>query len=460
MSDAHNKHRRNRAIRWAVATSLMSKAGTALLQLIAIPIAIRTLGLELFGIYSTIAMGIYIVMLLQVGIGPALTHGISSALARGSRPQERAYYTTAFFIILALAAAGATIVSCILTFVPIPVLFGKEYAPHAEIMRPALWLGLAIIMCQFVLSHTERTREGYLEANINNAWGAAGNFLGAFALAFGISSFPTIEYLLLCIFASNVLAKIGNTIHLLIQRPWLFPFPRLFQRNIARSLFSDGVAFSLSTSVTGLIEFNACALIIGHLAGPASVGIFNILVQIDVILIGFIVMITTPTWPSIVDALARKDMAWIQVAARRLRLFGATYCLAAMVGLVALGPFLIPLWLGPEIEIPRFTLFAFMCFFSIGTWNHIHHSMLVGMGKVKPAAVYVLLEAAVILGPATFGLLHFGLPGLLFGLALTKLLITGTVFPRMFQRAIEQHDSSPLSPPPTTPLPANQSAAS
>ncbi|MEM7144757.1 MAG: oligosaccharide flippase family protein [Verrucomicrobiota bacterium] len=457
---SNGTHRRNHAIRWAVITSLMSKAGTALLQLISIPIAIRVLGLEVFGIYSTIAMGILIVMLLQVGVGPALTHGISQALARNSRTDQQNYYTTAFFIILGLATLGVTIVSSILTTIPIPVLFGAKYAPFADTMRPALWLGLGIVIAQFILSHTERTREGYLEANINNAWGAAGNFLGAAALAVGISHFPSIEYLLLCVFGSNALAKLGNTIHLLIQRPWLFPRPRLFRRSIARHLLSDGVAFSLSSSVTGLVEFNACALIIGHLAGPATVGIFNVIVQIDVTLAGFVIMITTPTWPAIVDAVARHDLKWIQAAATKLRRFGAAYCVAAMIGIVTLGPWLIPLWLGPEVQIPRLTLFAFMCFFSIGIWNHIHHSLLIGMGKVKPAAVFVLAEALVILGPATLGLTQFGLPGLLLGMGLTKLAITGTVFPRMFRKSVHQiQPSRDKSNPSDAPLATNPSAS-
>ncbi|MEM8953989.1 MAG: oligosaccharide flippase family protein [Verrucomicrobiota bacterium] len=462
MSGASTKgtgqHRRNHAIRWAVITSLMSKAGTALLQLISIPIAIRVLGLEMFGIYSTIAMGILIVMLLQIGVGPALTHGISQALARHSRSDQQSFYTTAFFIILGLATIGVMVVSSILTTIPLPVLFGQKYAPFEDTMRPALWLGLGIVIVQFILSHTERTREGYLEANINNAWGAAGNFLGATALALGIAHFPSIEYLLLCVFGSNALAKLGNTIHLLIKRPWLFPRPSLFRPSIARHLFSDGVAFSLSSSVTALVEFNVCALIIGHLAGPATVGVFNVLIQIDVTLAGFVIMITTPTWPAIVDALTRYDLNWIKTAAARLRRFGAAYCLAAMAGLVAFGPSLIPLWLGPEVQIPRLTLFAFMCFFTIGIWNHIHHSLLIGMGMVKPAALFVLLEALVILGPATLGFAQFRLPGLFLGMALTKLLVTGTVFPKMFRKSLNEIQPPQEAEPPQPALATNSSA--
>ena len=65
------------------------------------------------------------------------------------------------------------------------------------------------------------------------------------------------------------------------------------------------------------------------------------------------------------------------------------------------------------------------------------------MGKVKPVAAYVLFEASVVLVPGLAGLLSFGLPGLLFGMALAKLLITGTIFPRMFRRAVHEREHEP-----------------
>ena len=64
-----NRHaaRRDRSIRLAVATSFLSKAGTALFQLLSIPVAIRVLGREEFGLYTTVNFTLATVALLQIG---------------------------------------------------------------------------------------------------------------------------------------------------------------------------------------------------------------------------------------------------------------------------------------------------------------------------------------------------------------------------------------------------------
>ncbi len=439
--------RRDRSIRLAIATSLMSKGGTAILQLVSIPIAIRVLTFEVYSIYATVAIAIAIVGLFQVGVGPALAHGISRAVARGDRDAEKSCYPPSFFLLATMALAGGIAAAVILANVPIPVLFGSAYAAHAATMYSALSLGVVIILIQFVLTHTERTREGYLEVNINNLWGAAGNVLGAFAVGIGVFFFPTIEYLLLAVFGSNVAGKIGNTIHLLVKRPHLLPSPRRFRPRLARELIKDGIAFSMAGSLTPLVEINACALIIAHVAGPVPVGIFNILIQIDTILFGVILMFTTPTWPAVIDASARRDFAWIHSTARRLRSFAIGYAGLAGAALVLLGPIAIPLWLGDEVHIPRATLVAFSLYFLVGARNHVNHSLLVGIGKVVEASRYIVLEAAIILGPAVIGISLFDLPGLLAGMCLTKALVTGIVFPRIFSHAmeLEEHSQSTFS---------------
>jgi len=71
--------RRSRSIRLAVVTSFLSKAGTVLLQLLSIPIAVRVLGRQEFGLYTTVNLTLSTVALLQVGVGPALTHGLTRA---------------------------------------------------------------------------------------------------------------------------------------------------------------------------------------------------------------------------------------------------------------------------------------------------------------------------------------------------------------------------------------------
>lgn len=94
MDGLEQSENRNRSIRQAVVTSLFSKFGTVILRLVSIPVAIRVLGMEEFGVYATIMVIVSMIDALHVGIGPALTREISKAVAQGNREKERGVFST------------------------------------------------------------------------------------------------------------------------------------------------------------------------------------------------------------------------------------------------------------------------------------------------------------------------------------------------------------------------------
>ena len=178
--------RRNRSIRMAVATSFLSKAGTALMQLVAIPIAVRVLGRAEYGLFTSVSLTLTTVSLLEIGVGPALTHGISGANARHDPEAQARLASSAWFVMLGMALLAAALLAVVLLAVPLPVLYGSGFAGKEAAMRPALWLGLFFFAAMFLLNLTERLREGYLEVHANNLWGATGNLVAATAVAAGV----------------------------------------------------------------------------------------------------------------------------------------------------------------------------------------------------------------------------------------------------------------------------------
>ena len=68
MEDDGSATRRDRSIRLAVLTSILSKGGTALLQLLAIPLAVRVMGREEFGLYTCVELTLSTIVLLEVGV--------------------------------------------------------------------------------------------------------------------------------------------------------------------------------------------------------------------------------------------------------------------------------------------------------------------------------------------------------------------------------------------------------
>lgn len=452
MSDAH----RNSSIRSAVLTSVLSKAGTALLQLLALPLAMRVMGWEEFGLYASVAGFLTAMYLFEAGLGPALTHGISQAVARDDQATQSRLSATAFYLIAALMLLGASVLATLILTQPVERLFGAEFTAYADVLKSALWVGLILLSVSLLLSHTDRLREGYLEARYVNLWGAAGNFLAAAAVGIGIWAFPSVIYLLLAVFGPLVLGRLANTWQLWRARPWVTPRPRHFHHNLVRGLITDGVAFAVVSLGVNLVEFNLIQNLFGRVAGPSGVTSFSIFVTLTIAQLGFVMMLTTPTWPAIADAAARGELAWVRRAARRLEGYALAFAFASGTGLVLLGPWLLPLWLGPRAaSLDRPILLAYAFYFLLYAWRHVQHMVLIGLGQTRRLARIQLLESVLLALAAWFAMQHASLALLLAVMTTTILLITGWRLPWLVRQELRSLAAKPSTPPPPAVTPSD-----
>ncbi len=440
MTAAHEEShasRRGRSIRLAVLTSFLSKGGTILLQLLSIPIAIRVLGRAEFGLYATVNLTLSTVAMLQVGVGPALTHGLTQARAVGDEKRQRELGSTAFFLIGGIALLTGLALSAVLLMIPLTTLFGESFAGSESALRPALWTGLGLFLMLFILNHTERVREGYLEVASNNLWGAAGNVMAAVFAGIGIWWVPQVWFLVLAIYGAMVLGKLCNTAALWRKRPLMLPSLKHLRPPVARHLFSDGLAFSTCCLITGVIEFNFCGWLVGRMDGPSAVALYGIFVTLTTMQLGFVVMLSTPTWPAVAEALARGDHPWARMAAKRLYLFGGGFAVCSALGLFLLGPWLLPLWLGKDFSnISRPLLACYGLYFIAHVWRHLNHTLMIGAGQVSKLVGIQLFESAAVAVLGYTALKTGGIPALLATMGIVILALTGTFLPKRVSRAL------------------------
>tara|TARA_R110002096_G_scaffold182022_17_gene359813 strand:+ start:326 stop:1669 length:1344 start_codon:yes stop_codon:yes gene_type:complete len=447
-----------------VFTSLISKSGTTVLRLVSIPIAISQLSLELFGVYTTITMAVSLVDMLHIGIGPALTRELPKALAAGDREKEKTIFVTSIILSTALTLLAILVTSIVILNVPITTLFGPEFLSVSDTMYRAIWVGIAILGLEMICKTFEMARDGYLETRFTNAWGAAGNVVGAITLVSGIWFFPTIEFLLLAVNGSVAFAKLGNTIHLLIQRPYLFPRFSLFRKKLVPSLALNSARFTVTYALAAALECNLMAYLIGRAVGPAAVGVFNIMVTVLFSLTGIVVMFTKPYWPALMDAFERKDIGWIKLTSTRLRLGGLGFALLCGVGLTSLGPWLLPLWVGEEFyssvtenfQMDRFALGAFSIYFAAFIWRHINQTLALGVGGLNPVVFTVLAEGVFLFCASSIALVNTGKISFIYlAMAGSILLFSSWLFPCIFRRGERSLSTSNAEPsePDQSPLP-------
>lgn len=435
---------RDRSIRLAVVTSLVSKLGTIFLRLVSIPIAMRLLGIEQFGVYAAITMAVGMIDMLHVGIGPALTREISRAVAKGDRKREKTIFGTCILLSTALTLIAAFAAAMLLYHVPIAKLFGEEFAPLSEVMYRAAWIGIVILLIEAICVTFEMARDGYMETRYNNAWGAGGNIVGAALLLGGIWFFPTIEFLLIAVNGSIVLAKFGNSIHFLFQRRYLFPRFSLFRSDLVPGLLGDSLRFSVTYILAAMIEYNIMAFIIGRISGPDAVAVFNVMVTIHFSLAGVVGMFTKPIWPALMDAFERKDKPWILKMGGKLQLGSLGFAAIAGFGIVLVGPILLPIWAGEEFtnvrdsfQMDRTALFAFALYFLLHVWRHTNQTLALGVGKINSVVCIVLTEAACLLSLACFALVRTGeISMIYFSMAAAIALFSGWMFPVIFREGM------------------------
>jgi O-antigen/teichoic acid export membrane protein len=443
MEDQATQHasRRDRSIRLAVITSFLSKAGTVLLQFVAMPIAARVMSREELGLYTAVSLALATVALLEIGIGPALAHGLSKARAGEDHEGGRKLSSTAFFMMIGLALLAGIGLSAVLTNVPLTTLFGEKFEGSESAMRPALWVGLGLFLMLFVLNLTDRLREGLLEVDRTNTWGAVGNVIAAVAVAIGVGLFKIREvwFLVLAIHGAVVLAKLCNTATLWKRHPDLIPTLRCVCPSMARHLFGDGLAFSTCCLLTGVVEYNLCGWMVGHVSGPSMVALYGIFVTLMVMQMGFVIMVSTPTWPAVAEALARGDRPWARKASRKLYLFGSGFALCSAIGLIAIGSWALEIWLGDKYaNTPRGLLAAFAFYSVAHIWRHLNHALTIGVGKVTRLARVQLVETFILAIAAWAALRYGGVGPMLIAMAASIFAVTGWVLPRLVKKELAE----------------------
>jgi O-antigen/teichoic acid export membrane protein len=237
---------------------------------------------------------------------------------------------------------------------------------------------------------------------------------------------------------SMVLGKLCNTVTLWKKHPLMLPSLKFARLSMARHLFSDGIAFSTCCLVTGVVEYNFCGWMVGRAGGPDAVALYGIFITLTVMQLGFVVMLSAPTWPAVAEALARNDISWARNAAKRLYLYGTGFAVCSALGLVLVGPWVLPIWLSKDFSnISRTLLACYGLYFIAHVWRHLNHTMMIGTGQVGKLVRIQLIESATV---ATLGAtaLHFGgVEALLATMGVVILALTGTVLPKWVVGALK-----------------------
>lgn len=420
-------------VRLAFLTSAASKALGFLVQFLAVPLAVKALGAERFGIYSILVSALTWIDLGRLGIGPGLTRGMAIAWNKDDRATEKKLFSNAFFLLVFMAA----LVGCLLTLLlsiggpRLEASFGPSAARYrAEIATGAIFV-VSFLMAQIVFSSAEAVRSAYQEDYVNNSMNLLGNVL-ALVFVLGVTYYwPTIQGFTIAVFGSIAISKGLNLIVLLgWSHRYLLPRWSDVQLGTIKSLLNTSFAFWVIQIATLMMQ-NFSLVLLGAKVGPETLAPYAVLFRLLQLLSTVVLMMTMPLWPAITDAVVRKDHDWIQNAYKRLvrvvMLFSA--CVALVIGVA--GDKLVHLWVGNKLYVDKNLVVVLGIYFVIWMWNHSHAAVLFGLGRLWLMALTILAEGTLVLALGWALVPHFGNLGMAFSLCLAGVLSSGWILPML-----------------------------
>lgn len=431
---------RNKRLRYAVGTSLLSKVVTAIVQIIALPIAIRALGNEQFVLYAMLTSAVGWLSLVNIGIGPALAVRISTAAARKDHVAEKQIFTSAFLPILSIVVLFGLISFLVIHFIPITSLFGTNYFENAGIIKKGISILVVLFLLQTVLSVIEATQLGYQEQYVLNFVAMMSNICCIVAIILVAKYNPSVIWMILAVSGPPFLFRIANAIIFLTNRFFLIPSIKNFSWSDCKSLLSNGFIFSLAGGLGNFLCHQFPVMLAGRSWDAPDAASFTVAMNALIIASGMISMITPSLWPAISESITRGEFEWVRVAYRRLWLYCTGYGTLMAIIFAVFGTQLFRLWYGSTIQMNQSLNFFLGLYFVLLMWENANFTMLIGMKLIiLPSMLYLIRSIfSIILMMTLFK--SIGTSGPFISLCLPLCILTLIPFTLLVRHTLREHE--------------------
>lgn len=446
---AQERHRR---IALTTASSAAARGITVLTVLISIPLAVRYLGPERYGLWATISSTIAMLGFADAGLGNGLITTIAEAHGLDDRSNARRYVSSAFFMLCVIAAGLAALFALAYQWVSWPDIYNVSSAEaRAEAgVTTAVFAGCFLV--SLPLSVVEKVQLGFQEGYVTGIWQAAGSIFGLIGVLVAIAVEADLPWLVLSMAGAPAVSRLANGVWLFgRRRTWLAPRLDSATWSAAKKILRLGLMFFV-LQMAVVIAFTSDNIIVAQLFGASAVTEYFVPMRIFSAAPLILVMLFNPLWPAYAEAIVRGDRDWASQTLRRSLFLSIGVCLSISAVLVALGVPLVHAFAGSTVS-PSLLLLS-----GLGVWAVISAAgnavsmFLNGLSVVR----FQVITATLMAGAAVSGKIllgeAIGLPGVIWGTiiayTLFVLIPSAVVVPRLLTERRQ-----PPSPTPTEVMP-------
>lgn len=410
---------------------MLSKGVTLVTNALIIPVAIRYLGVESFGIWTTISTALAMLLVLDLGVANSLTNFISEAYAREDRKLAGTYSTTALAVMTFIAFLLGALAYILWPHIHWLSFFHLSSATEIPMVSHAMAAALIVFLFGLPASLAAKILGGYQELRTANIFTAAGSLLNLVAVVVLVRMHATLPMLVAgssgALVATNLLCLAWIV---MFRKPWLRPRVTHLSTTVSRRMMQLGSEFFV-LQIAGLVVFNSDNLVVTHYLGPAEVATYSIAWR----LVGYATVVQTlltpALWPAFSEAFVRGDLEWIRRTFWRTMMFTMGTALIFSAVFAVSGRWIIQIWAG-SAAVPTEGLLLLMCaWILISTFMNNTATVLVAKGQARLQAWCSLAATGVNLALSIYLVQRIGAPGVILATILSYVFVL--IIPQTWQ---------------------------
>ena len=390
--------------------AIVAKCIALLTTLVSVPLTVKYLGTERFGMWMTISSLVSLIGFADFGLGSGLVSSIAHRQGKGDDGGIAQLISSAFFMLLMIGACILAAFCAIYHLVP----WARIYSVSSELAireaRPATLVFVACFCANLPLAVSQRVQMALQEFWLANIWIALGNVLGLLGVIVVIRAQGGLPLLTLAMYGAPVAATLlGGFVEFGIRRPALRPRWSRVSLEMVPRIFRTGITFFLLQVMT-MLGLGTDNLIIATISNASTVAPYAVMARYAQSMLVVNVFLQ-PLWPAYGEALGRGDYVWAKrvlgQASKWTLLIGAAIALVTAL----FGKEIVYLWIGHPFALPSGLVYGIACMILVICYGGVVAAFMNNEGLVHTQVRVYFITVVVSIGLKIWFMYRWGISG-------------------------------------------------
>lgn len=407
----------------AYATSGVSKIGTLAVQLIALPVAVGSIGVERFGAMMALAaIGSFVAIPAQ-GFSPSTSFGLASALGKRDQACVRREFWTPVLLALCLALVALALIAILALLIPADVFLNTDELSGGDDLFGAKLALAAHVFFLYLSAPVVGARSAFEENHYSNVLAtiAALAVLGTCLLLARMDAHIGAFYL--AIFVMPLAFQTANLAWMMMSRRDMLGMPSV-DRDTFAAVLQRSMRFS-KTQVGFVAHVHGSVYLVNAFAGLGAGAVVGAVQRLFVLSQSTFVSLLYPVLSIVSRALGSEDRGEVRLLLRIVLAATVIAPLCIAVGFALLGDQILTLWMGPDFSIPHGLAITFGVFFFGYSATGLAYAELLSIDQADRVSWYYVASGVLAMAINLSGLLPRSSGFIIATSALTMILVNG-----------------------------------